>query len=465
MLDDMLAYLETLRERPVWRPIPADVARTFETPLPQEGRPAEEVYAEFQRFVLPYVMGNVHPRFWGWVMGNGTPLAMLADMLASGVNPNMGGGNHAGNRVELQVIEWCKQMLGYSPEASGLLLSGGSMANLAGLAVARNDRCGFDVREQGVAATPRPMTMYGSEEMHSSLQRAAEVLGLGNRALRRIPVDDRYRIDVAALRRKIEQDVGEGFKPICVVGCAGTVNTGAVDALDELADVAADHGMWYHVDGAFGALAHVSPMLKSQVRGMERADSVAFDLHKWVYLPFEVGCVLVRDPQAHHRTFALTPAYLAHGDRGLASGSTWFGEYGIQLTRGFRALKVWMALKAHGVNKIAQVIEQNVEQARYLASLIEASPHLELVAPLELNIVCFRFSAPGLDDAQLNALNEELLLRVQESGAAVISSTTLRGRYALRCAITNHRSRRDDFELLAAEVVKIGRQLMSERPW
>lgn len=328
MVDDMLARLETVRERPVWQPMPEAVKQAFAAPLPLDEQPAESVYAEFVDKVLAYPMGNVHPRFWGWVMGNGTPLAMLADMLASGVNPNMGGGDHVGPRVEMQAIAWCKAMLGYPADASGLLVSGGSMANLVGLTVARWAQAGFDVREDGLQGVARPLTMYGSVEMHSSLQRAAETLGIGNRYLRRIPVDDDYRINVAALRRAIAQDKADGLHPIAVIANAGTVNTGALDPLDALADVAAEHGLWLHVDGAFGALAYLSPSLRPLLRGMERADSLAFDLHKWVYLPFEVGCVLVRDADAHRRAFSLHPDYLKVVERGLAAGPFWYGEIG-----------------------------------------------------------------------------------------------------------------------------------------
>jgi len=462
MLDEMLTYIETTRDRPLWRPMPDEVQEFFTTGLPHEGEPAEDVYEEFKRNVMAYPMGNFHPRFWGWVMGNGTPLGMLADMLASGLNPNMGGGDHAGNRVEMQVIDWCKEMLGYPPEASGLLVSGGSMANLVALAVARNVKAGFDVRQEGVSASSRRMTMYGSVEMHSSIQRGVELLGLGSRYLRKIPVGDDFRIDTAALRQAIEADIKEGMQPVCLVGNAGTVNTGAIDPLDELARIAAEYDMWYHVDGAFGAMAYMSPELRDELKGMERADSLAFDLHKWVYVPFEAGCTLVRNKEAHRHTFTLTPDYLKHGDRGLAAGPMWFSDYGIQLTRGFRALKVWMVLKNSGADKIGRIIHQNVEQASYLGELVEKSPKLELLAPVALNIVCFRYVAPGLSEDELNALNHELLIRLHESGVAAPSSTDVRGKYAIRCAITNHRSRREDFDILVEEVLKLGDALVEE---
>jgi aromatic-L-amino-acid decarboxylase len=456
MLDDMFTYLQERREQPVWQPIPDQIRDAFQAPLPREGEPAADVYEQFRRDVLPYVMGNTHPRFWGWVMGPGTPLGMLADMLAAGVNPNMGGGDHTGSLVEAQVVAWCKELMGFPATAGGVLVTGGSTANLVALTVARYARSPFDVREDGVAAAPARQTLYGSEEMHSSLQRAVELLGLGRASLRQIPVDADDRIDISALRRTIADDIAAGCTPLCLIGNAGTTNTGAIDPLDVLADIAVEHDLWFHVDGAFGALAYLSPELRPLLAGMERADSLAFDLHKWGYLPFEVGCVLVRDAEAHRRTFTLRPDYLQHAERGLAGGSTWFSDYDIQLTRGFRALKVWMTFKNEGVEKIGRLIRQDVSNAEYLAGLIEASPRLELLAPVLLNVVCFRFTMPGLDGRQLDALNEELLMRLQESGIAVPSGTHVRGRYALRCSMTNHRSRREDFDILAAAVERIG---------
>ncbi len=463
MVDDMLTYLETVREREVWQPVPAPIREHFREPLPREPEAPERVYQEFVDNILPYPMGNIHPRFWGWVMGNGTVLGMLAEMLAAGMNPNLGGGNHVANYVEAQVIDWCREMVGFPKGTSGLLVSGGSMANLVGLTVARNTKAGFDIRRAGVAAAPARMTVYGSREVHSSIPKAVELLGLGDESLRLLPVNDRYEIDVAALERAIAEDRAAGYKPICLVGNAGTVNTGAVDDLNALADICARENLWFHVDGAFGALAALAPGLRDRVAGMERADSIAFDLHKWMYMPFEVGCALVRREDDHRRAFSLTPEYLAHaGERGLASGAVWFSDYGVQLTRGFRALKVWMSLKEHGVDKYGRLIQQNVDQACYLAELIQKEPELELLAPVTLNVVCFRFRAPGLDDEKLNELNQELLIRLHESGSAVPSYTTLDGKYALRMANTNHRSRREDFEILVREVLRLGRELTAE---
>lgn len=462
MLDDMFDFQQSRLEGPVWQPIPDEVRQGFQSPLPADIQTADQVYQRFKDEILPYSTGNTHARFWGWVMGNGTPLGMLADMLASGLNPNMGGGDQVPNLVELQVIDWCRQMFDFPEGSSGLLTSGGSVANLIGLAVARHHGADFDLRRDGVAAAPKPMTMYGSQEMHSSLDKAVELLGLGLNHLRKIEIDDRFRISTEALRRQLEADLAAGFQPIALIGCAGAVNTGAVDPLDELADIAEEYDLWYHIDGAFGALAYLAPELRDRLQGLSRADSLAFDLHKWFYLPFEIGCTLVRDEQVHRSTFTLRPDYLHEGARGLSGGKRWLSDYGIQLTRGFRALKAWMAFQVHGVELIGNTIHENVLQAEYLAELVEASPRLELLAPVDLNVVCFRYRPDELDSDKLDEVNEEILYRLHESGEAVPSGTHVRDRYALRCAVTNYRSRRSDFDALVEAVERMGKQIELE---
>ena len=460
MVDDIMDYLKTVRDRPVWQPIPETVKNRLDLPLPVKPEGPEKAYRDFLDNVLPHPMGNIHPRFWGWVIGTGTPLGALAEMLAATLNPNTGGAEHVANYVENQVIEWCKQMIGFPRRASGLLVSGGSMANLVGLTVARNTKAEFDLRVGGMTGAPRKMTLYGSTEMHSSLQKAVELLGLGSEALRKIQVNKNYEIDIATLQNSISADRAEGYHPFCIIGNAGTVNTGAFDDLETLADICRDEGMWFHVDGAFGALAVLSPELQKMVKGMEAADSLAFDLHKWMYMPYEVGCALVRSEESHRRTFSLTPEYLAHGgNRGLLAGSRWPSDYGIELSRGFKALKVWMSIKEHGIEKYTRLIYQNVRQASYLAALVDENPALERLAPAPLNIVCFRFKSDELDDEALNRLNQEILIQLHEKGIAAPSYTTLGGRYAIRAAITNHRSKRSDFALLVKEVTCLGNEL------
>ena len=460
MLDDMLDYVKTVRERPVWQHASDQVKAHFDAPLPLDPQAPEEVYEEFLEYVLPYPVGNIHPRFWGWVFGTGTVMGTWAELLAAAMNTNAGDfDHHSANHVEKQVLDWCKDMLGFPASASGLLTSGCSAANLIGLTVARNVKAGFDVRQKGVRAARRDMTLYASQEIHSSIQKAVELLGLGSDALRRVPVNDDFQINLNALKAAIAQDQERGYLPFCVVGAAGTTNTGATDDLDALADICQQRDLWLHVDGAFGAWAALVPGAREQVAGMERADSLAFDLHKWMYMPYEIGCVLVQREQEHRRAFSLTPAYLARqkGGRGMTGGDLpWLCDYGFQLSRGFRALKAWMSLKEHGSHKYGRLIQQNINQARYLAELVGAAPELELVAPVALNVVCFRFISPGLDDAALDALNKQILVELQEQGIAVPSGTTIKKKYVLRVAHTNHRSRQEDFDVLVREVIRIG---------
>lgn len=465
MLDEMLDYLASVRERPVWRPVPAAIKAAFDAPVPRDPADPAAVYEEFRQNILPYPTGNIHPRFWGWVMGTGTPMAMLADMLASGMNPHLAGYDQSASLVEHQVIRWMAELLGFPPGSSGLLVSGGTVANLMGLTVARNSGAGFDLRTHGLQHPDAPkLVFYGSSETHSWAVRAAELLGLGTAAFRRIPVASDFTVDLEALKTAVSQDRRAGRRPFCAIGNAGTVNTGATDDLLGLAAVCREEGLWFHIDGAFGALAALSPALRPVIAGIEKADSIAIDLHKWGYLPFEAGCVLVRDRKIHRDSFATSASYLNPTARGIVAGGLVFADLGIQLSRGFRALKVWMALKTHGAETLGRLIQQNVEQARYLRDLIVADPRLELLAPVPLNVVCFRFVAPGVDEPELNALNEEILIRIQESGLAVPSGTLLGDRYAIRVAITNHRSRREDFALLADAVVRIGLQLVEESP-
>ncbi|TGQ33249.1 MULTISPECIES: aspartate aminotransferase family protein [unclassified Mesorhizobium] len=459
IVDDAVGYLRDVRDRPVWQDMPAAVKDFFAAPLPRSPARLTDVYGEVARTVMSYPMGNIHPRFWSWYMGSSNFTGALGDFLAAVQGSNLGGGNHAAGLMDGQVVNWCKEMMGFPASASGTLVSGGSMANIIGLTVARNAKAGIDVREHGVAAIEKPLRFYGSDQLHSCHRKAMEALGLGNRALRRIATDAGMRIDIGALRVAIAEDRKAGFRPACVIGTAGTVNTGAIDDLQALAKLAAEEDLWFHVDGCIGALIAIAPENASLVAGIERADSIALDPHKWLHAPFEAGCALVRDASAHRGTFAVTPEYLESTPRGLASGQ-WLHDYGLQTTRGFRALKVWMALKEHGIDKFGRLIDQNIAQARYLASLIAAEPALELMAQTTVNIVCFRHRAKGLSAERLKVFNTEIMLRLQEEGIAAISDTTVHGQHCLRVAITNHRTLRDDLELLVRETIRIGKEII-----
>lgn len=458
ILDDAITYLKDVRKRPVWREMPAEVSSFFSAPLPRSPAPMADVYDDVARNVMPYPMGNVHPRFWAWYMGASNFTGALGDFLAAIQGSNLGGGNHAAGLMDSQVVNWMKETVGFPATAGGTLVSGGSMANIIGLTVARNVKAGVDVRERGVGAVPKPLRYYASDQVHSCHRKAMEALGLGNRALRRIPTDAGLRIDIAALKAAIAEDREAGFEPACVIGTAGTVNTGAVDDLQALAVVAAEEDLWFHVDGCIGALIAIAPQNRSLVAGIEQADSIALDPHKWLHAPFEAGCALVRDASQHRNTFAVTPEYLESTPRGLASGA-WLHDYGLQTSRGFRALKIWMALKEHGVEKFGRLIDQNIAQARYLTRLIEAEPALELMAPTTINIVSFRHRLAGASEERLKTFNTEIMLRLQEEGIAALSDTTVHGRHCLRVAIANHRTRRDDLDLLMREMLRLGREI------
>ena len=458
MVDDSIGYLRDVRERPVWQEMPAEVKTVFEGPLPRAPAPLDDVYRQVTENLMPYPMGNIHPRFWSWYMGSSNFTGALADFLAAVQGSNLGGGNHAAASMDGQVVNWCKEMMGFPSSASGTLVSGGSMANLIALTVARNVKAGVDVREDGVGAIEKPLRFYASDQVHSCHRKAMEALGLGNKALRRVPTDTKLQINVAALRAAIAEDRAAGFQPACLIATAGTVNTGAIDDLEALADLAAEEALWLHVDGCIGALLAIAPANAYRVAGIARAHSVALDPHKWLHAPFEVGCVLIRDASAHRGAFAVSQEYLESAPRGLASAA-WLYEYGLQTTRGFRALKVWMALQEHGIEKFGRLIDQNIEQARYLTGLIEQEPLCEMVAPTNINIVCFRYSPEGMNDVARKALNIEIMLRLQEEGIAALSDTTVHGEHCLRVAINNHRTKREDLDILVREILRLGAML------
>jgi aromatic-L-amino-acid/L-tryptophan decarboxylase len=458
MLDDIVDYLEHIRERPVWQPIPDSVRDRFRRPLPSVPTDLSAVHDDFMRHILPYSVGNAHPGFMGWVHGGGNPAGMLAEMLAAGLNANLGGRDHVPIEVERQIVQWVRQIFGFPETASGLFVTGTSMANLIGVLVARTAALGPAVRRRGVAAGGKRLVAYASAAAHGCIGQAMDLSGLGSAALHVIPTDDQYRIDVAALANAIAADRRKGFAPFLVVGTAGTVDTGSVDDLNGLATLAQREKLWLHVDGAYGALAILAPDLAPRLAGLEHADSLAFDFHKWGQVPYDAGFILVRDGTLHHDTFAAPAAYLRRETRGLAAGSPWPCDFGPDLSRGFRALKTWFTLKVHGTDAIGAMISRSCALARYLAGRIEASPELELLAPVGLNIVCF-----GYRSARGDEINARIVGDLHESGIVAPSSTTVGGRLAIRAAIVNHRTGPDEIDALVEAVLAFGRLGVSKR--
>ena len=460
MVDDAIEFTKTLRDRKIWQSMPDDILESFKTKLPQDPQDEGVVYNEFKTTIVPYIMGNVHPRFWAWYMGSGLMSGAIGDFWTSVLNPNLGGGNHSGHKVEEQVIDWIKEIVHFPKSSSGLLVSGGSMANFTALAIARNVKAGYDIRKEGI--TPEmanKMVVYASTEVHSCNQKALELLGMGTRSLVKIPVNKDFTINIEALKKQIVKDKAEGLKPLAIIGTPGTVNTGAIDDLNALADICKAENLWFHVDGAIGAIAMISDKVRPLLSGIERADSIALDLHKWLHMPFEAGCVLVKNREAHKKTFSLIPEYLAKNTRGIASGEDWFSEYGLQLSRRFRALKVWMSLKEHGVKRFGRMIDKNVDQAHYLGQLITKNDFLEMVAPIGLDIVCFRYNPRGKTLEELNALNKEIKLQLEERAIALPGYTTLNGMYCIRVAISNHRTTNEDFDEFVQSIIEIGKEL------
>ncbi len=445
MMDDMIDHLAGLRDSPVWRPMPDAVRAEFKTPLPAQGTDLASLYETFTADVRPYVTGNTHPRFFGWVHGGGNPVSMLAELLAGGMNANCGGRDHVGIVMERQVIAWAAEMLGMPPEASGVLLTGSSMANFIAVLCARYQALGATARQHGLGGAR--LTAYAAAGAHRCVPGAMDMAGLGAAALRLIPVDAAHRIDLAALQTAMVEDRRAGCRPFLIVGTAGSVDVGAFDDLAALREIATREGCWFHADAAFGALAALSPRHAPLLAGIESADSVAFDFHKWAQVTYDAGCVLIRDPALHLATFAQTTSYLAAAPRGLAGGAPWPCDLGPDLSRGFRALKIWMTLSAYGTERLGAVVDQGCALAQHLAARIVASNRLELLAPVSLNIVCF--GVRGIDDAGIEALVADL----QESGSFAPSTTTIGGRRGVRAAIVNHRTTQEDIDALVDAIL------------
>lgn len=451
MLDDMLDFLEHLREQPVWQPLPQVVRETFRQPLTNEPADLATVHDTFMKTILPYAVGNTHPGFMGWVHGGGTPVGMLAEMLAAGLNANLGGRDQAPVELERQMVQWVRQLFVFPETASGLFVTGTSMANLISVLIARTALFGKGVRQTGIAASNLRLTAYASANAHISIAQAMDIAGIGSDALRIIPVNAHYQMDVDALAQTITADKKAGLTPFFIAGTAGSADVGAIDPLEAITELARREKLWFHVDGAYGALAILANDIAPRLQGIEQADSIAFDFHKWGQVPYDAGFILVRNGAHQFETFASQASYLMRDTRGLAAGSPWPCDLGPELSRGFRALKTWFTIKAYGTEKLGRIISNTCALAQYMKQRIESTPTLELLAPVSLNIVCFRYRSPDAD-----RVNADIVIALQESGIAAPSTTTVQGRLAIRAAIVNHRTTARDIDALIDAAVTFG---------
>ena len=451
MLDDMFDHLETLRERPVWQPIPTALREEFRQALPQEPSAIAAVHERFLREIVPYAAGNAHPGFFGWVNGGGTPVGMLAEMLAAGLNANLGGRDQMPLEVERQILGWVRELFSFPDSASGLFVTGTSMANFLALLVARTKVLGVEVRSAGLGAEGQRLVAYTSVAAHGCVAQAMQLAGMGSDALRRIPVNANFEMDCVALQAAIAADRAAGLLPFFVTATAGSVDVGAVDPLAQIGAIAAREQLWFHVDGAFGALAMLSPTLAPKLAGIELADSIAFDFHKWAQVPYDAGYILVRDSALHYQTFASPAAYLQRDTRGLAGGSPWPCDFGPDLSRGFRALKTWFTISVYGARQLGEMIAATCQLARDFAAQIDQQPQLERMAPVALNIVCFRYRSVDADQ-----VNRRIVIALHESGVAAPSTTSVNGQLVIRVAIVNHRTDADDLQRLLQAIVELG---------
>jgi len=457
-IDFVGRYHEGLRSRRIApATTSAEIRAQLDRGLPEAGVGFATALREYEERVLPFARHNGHPRMFGYVQSPGVPVASLADLLASTLNANLTVWRSAPGPVEIErlAIEWVRQMIGAHPAADGLFVSGGSMANFSGLAAARHQKAPIDLVQEGAQALPRAMRLYVSPETHQSVVKAATLLGIGRDHVREVAVDDELRMRADALETLIEEDVRAGHQPFCVVGTAGTVGTGAIDPLDALADVAGWHGLWFHVDASYGGFAALAPAARGRLAALSRADSIALDPHKWLYLPVDCGCVLYRDPAAARAAFAHEAEYMRVMDSGPAESYA-FWDYGPELSRRFRALKLWMMLRAVGLAPLRAAIENNLACAQALAAQIDESDDFERLAPVELSIVCFRHvPAEGRAEGELDTWNERLLVALQRDGSSYLSNASIRGRFALRACIMNHRTTPADMDRLLADLRRI----------
>ncbi len=460
--------LRRLPELPVTRGEPSTVVRdALAIDVPEEPMDEDELLAHVRGIVFDHAFYPGHPRFMAYVSGAGTVPGAAADLLAAGVNMNVGGWllSPAATEIELHLTRTFARWFGMPEGAGGIIVSGGAMANFVALKVARDRMAGWDVRADGVAAGPR-LTMYLSEETHVVSVRAADMLGLGSNAVRTIAVRDDYRVDVDALADAISRDRADGVRPFAVVASAGTVATGAVDPLNEIADLCAREGVWFHVDAAYGGPAAFTDDLRPVFAGIERADSIAFDPHKWLYTPLTGGCVLVRDLEHLPESFSYTASYTVQEKERTGRGVDG-SQTGPQFSRGFWAFKVWLSLLAHGRRAYATRISHDAALARYLGARAEERPDFELACPVGLSITCFRYvpadlpDGPGRDE-YLDLLNQRLMTDAQQDGRVFFSNAILRGRFVLRSCIVNFRTEADDLDAVLDVAAEIGERLDAE---
>jgi aromatic-L-amino-acid/L-tryptophan decarboxylase len=451
-------YVATIAERPVRAENYAGkTIESIDTELSADGVPVKQLLAEC-RTIMDLSRHNGHPRFFGYVASPSTPIGAYGDLIASALNANITcwRSGPAGTEVERLVVRWLGWLIGYDNQANGLLTSGGSMANLIALLIASRRRA--NVSRQGFWNAGPPLTVYASEEVHLSIAKAADILGIGRDQVRMIACDERQRMRVDVLRQTIAADMRAGLRPFCVVGSAGTTNTGVVDPLAEIARVADEFELWFHVDGAYGAPGVLDERKRHLFDGLARADSVSLDPHKWLYVPVDAGCLLFRDAAVAKAAFSTEDAdYIkTHGYADEEAFAFW--DYGVELSRRFRALKVWLTLQYYGTRRIAEAVSEDMELAAYLGELVAEAKDFELLAPVELSICCFRYvPRAGMSDPDLNELNERVMAAVQKGGRAYVSNATVNGRFALRACITNFRTTKADIEETIAAVREAGR--------
>jgi aromatic-L-amino-acid decarboxylase len=452
LLEDMVEYLRTVRGRPAWTPLTQEALTSLREPAPCQGTSIAEVFEDFRTNVLPYGLGNIHPRFWGWVIGTGSVAGVFADIAISAMNTNVAGFQSSATHVEDAVVGWIKQLFGFPDSASGAIVDGGSVANLVGIAAGLYAGDRVRIRDLGITASGLRPVFYTSTQTHFSVVRAARLLGVGEAQVRKIGVNKKYQIDTALLIDAVETDLRAGLHPTMIIGHCGTVGVGAFDPLDDLADIAAKFGMWLHVDAAFGGCVVLHEELKERGAGLDRADSLSFDLHKWLHVPIDAACILVRDRQAHTNAFGIDAPYLADLGGGPASDSNHFTNLGLQQSRSARGVKTWLLLKHFGLQRLGEMVYKNVRQAEMLGRMIDEAADFELLAEVQLNIVCFRYLDASLSIDELNELNRRIMRHLHEEGHAIPSPFKIGDEFAIRCAITNHRTTDADLDYLLAAI-------------